>query len=288
MAGTSRYILKSTTDLSTVSGPPVVGDWLICGEGNQTITTNLTQFNALTGGAGADGFEKILIKRGFTGTLGGGGASFEADVSYNTTSVFTYDAGGGSLYYKAANTANTCDRFKQTGFGKFYFTGGTITNFEQFRGYSNINSSGIVTNADIMGGVVDADYKSNFFDTVIVKNATLNSQRGFTTSVTLLVGSTLNVFRVDTNATMPTAGTINVHGGKLNWRGGDITTLNAYSPIDMSNVATPITVSTLKITADALAASNLNEARTSGQVGVTYSSIKVVGGYEDKLGTSLP
>lgn len=291
MAGEFAYVGKSVTDLSTVTqadaGAVATGDWVIFGEGNQSIQTNLNTWAALSGGAGADGLERVQVKRPFTGNIGGTGGSLQVDVSYNTTSVFLYDAGGGNLYYSPGTTASLCDRFKNTGFGKLYLTGGTITNYEGFRGYANISSSAIVTNGYVSGGTFDADYNATGLTVGIFSNCTANIQRPVTT-MTVLAGAIVNVFRVDSSATKPTATTINLYGGTLNWRGGAITTLNAWSPVDFSNLTSAVTVGTLNITANALAKSNLNQARASGQPGATFTTVVVYGAYEDNTGTVLP
>lgn len=293
MAGETCYVNKGVTDLSLVTqadgGTVAVGDFLVFGEGNQTVSSSLTQFQGLTGGAGADGFDQVWVKRAFTGNIGSEGGSVKFDIAYGTDSFFVYDAGGGSLYYEPANTANTCDRFKNCGQGRSFFTGGTVTNYEGNTGaYGRFNASAICTNARVFGGTLDALYNATGFTLLEVYGATANIQRPITT-LECGGGTTLNIYREDSVSTKPAATTVNVRGGGLKWRGGNITTLNLRGgPIDLSGVTADITIGTVTGPPQWIKASQWNiksvdsSNTAGGKVTVTNRPI-VYGGQVDSL-----
>lgn len=285
MASEYAYVGKSVTDLSTVTqadgGSVAAGDFVVFGEGNQqAITSGLTTWNALSAGGGNDGLARIDIKRPFTGNIGGNGGSLEADVAYGSDAQVVYDAGGGSFFYKPVGTANTCDRFRNIGFGRATITGGTTTNYEGNGGaYGMFNGSAVCTNAWVFGGTLDALNNGTAFTLLHVEDATANIQRDMTT-LSGAGNAVVTVSRDDSSSTKPVATTINWYGGTLYWRGGAITTLNLFGGmIDLSQVQSAITITNVNASKQAAARSKWNLASTK----VTVTNTKVYGGLADSL-----
>lgn len=286
MAGEYAYVGKSVTDLSTVlqadGGSVAAGDNVVFGEGNQqAITSGLTTWNALSAGAGNDGLARIDIKRPFTGNIGGTGGSLEADVAYGADAQVIYDAGGGSFFYKPVGTANTCDRFRNIGFGRFTGTGGTFTAYEGNGGsYGMFNGSALCVTARVFGGTIEALYfSSNGFTTLHVQDATANIQRDMTT-LNMAGNAVVTVSRDDSSSVKPVATTINIFGGTLYWRGGAITTINLLGGmIDLSQVQSAITITNVNASKQAAARSKWNLASTK----VTVTNTIIYGGLADSL-----
>lgn len=286
MASEYAYVGKSVTDLATVTqvdgGSVAAGDFVVFGEGNQqAIASGLTSWNALSAGGGSDGLARIDIKRPFTGNIGGASGSLEADVAYGADAQVVYDAGGGTFFYKPVGTANTCDRFRNIGNGRAYFTGNTITDYEGNGGaYGYVNGSTLMVNARVFGGTLEAVYyASNGFTILHVEDATANIQRDITT-LSGAGNATVTVSRDDSSTTKPVATTINWYGGMLYWRGGNITTLNLFGGmVDFSQVQSAITITNVNAAKQAAARSKWNIAATK----VTVTNTKIWGGLADSL-----
>ena len=267
------YVGSSATDPTAVSGWAGLtdGDRVIFAEGSQTITAHASMSNLDTAGKNLN---KLQFASTWTGTIGSDSEPFIANCSNGSSPMIVYDAGGGAFYYKP-RSGGTASLIKAIRSGTLNLVdhSGTITQLEQTGSVTtNIADGAPVTNLYMDGGQLNAEYNATAFTVATIMGGTANIQRGFTT---LSIGSSANVkvYSATTSGTVPTATTVYVYGGKLDWRGGNITTLYAFSPVDFSNVRNAATVTNLYVTPLALAQSKWYSPYAT----MTYTNVTIYG-----------
>ena len=272
-------ITKGTADISAQTAGIADGDTLAFFDGNQTVNAGIGAASPVQALAG--GLNKLLIGPGFTGNIGGASGSLLCDIDNGTTPYGMYRAGGGTMYLAAGGASSAITRFKQIGFGSLFLTGGTFTNLEVGNGATSVNASTVVTNYWQHGGTMAMLNNATAVTAAIISGGQAAIQRALTT-LTVSDG-TVMVWREDASLTPPAATTVNVYGGVLTWKGGNITTLNAFGDgrVDFSQIPAAITVGTLNIDAKTRAVSKLQSPNFT----VTYTTQNIRADESDSLGS---
>jgi len=248
----TQYISKSTTDLT---GALTTDNVVVFSEGSQQVTGGMDQSGL------ANGLAQLLLESRFTGTIGGGAAGpliVDVDVS---PGIVRNNAGGGALYIKPGGGNTLITTLEQVGAGATYVqSGGTVTTAGCARGMLSITTDVICTNLAVIGGTCIQAYKATVNTLLICKGGTLRTGRGITTGH-FADKCDVEFSREDTSATLPVATTINLFGGRVKWRGGNITTLNYFGGfLDITEAPADLTITNLNGTSDQLAASGLTMA----------------------------
>jgi hypothetical protein len=185
--------------------------------GRQTIDTALDQSGL------SSGINNFRVGWDFEGNIGTPTAPLEVDCDNATNPMISYAGAAGAFYIQASGNNNVITSFQHAGLGRSFLQGGTFTSVGVGRGELIANSSTAVTNLRVGGGLVDIDeHASSTFTLCAVAGGLCTVKRGGTT---FEVGANGRLRQIDPDAT---ATTVNVWGGVLDWRGGDITTLNWF------------------------------------------------------------
>lgn len=186
----------------------------------------------------------IIVRKGFSGTIGGAGGGLDLDVS-NTSTVsdpaVVWASDRGTLYIGAAG--ETIDKLCALGAGRVVITGGTVTELIADRGsnVSAVNGVALGTVYNKGGAVIDEGGSSG--TTIVASGGRTVSKRSWTTitndgaNTELTNGAytitTLNTYGSGTHK-HDSSGTITTYNGvKGKIVGGDydftITTYNKYT-----------------------------------------------------------
>lgn len=279
MAGALITITKGTTDITAQTAGLVNGDFLAFSEGNQSVTAGFGAGSTIQALAG--GLDLFIVSPAFTGNLGGTSGAFKFDADYSASSRVVYNAGGGTFFVEAAGGSAVITRCQQIGRGSLYTTGGTFTTLEVASGSTSVNASTIVTNYFQHGGTASILNNATAITAATIGGGKADIQRSITT-LTVAGDASVNVFREDSSLAAPTATTVNVYGGTLLWRGGNITTANVFGlgKIDFSMAQAALTVGTLNIDERARQASTLQSPFAT----VTITTANIRGGTSTTLG----
>lgn len=202
---------------NAITGISADGDTLIFQAGTTNVDTGLD--------LSAYSLAAIHVLRAFSANIGSSGTSLKTDVDNAATSTFTYNAGGGAVWYtpngSATGGTNICQVLRCIGFGTMTVNGtGTVTRLESGQGQTIIGGNIAATNVHVAGGNVTIQGTSGTAPTTIeVTGGVLKTARGCTT-ISIYGGN------VEFDATQAIT-TLNVTGGRLKIiRSGTITTLN--------------------------------------------------------------
>lgn len=238
------YLPKGTTDLGTLAS--LNNETLIVAEGSQTVTAGLDQ-SAL-----AADVENIFIgERAAVSFRGTSGAFLKCSIG----TLFLIKSAGGRIYYTpvGTGTTTTCARLKNIGAAQVFLAGGgTVVNLEiGGAGFVDIADDTNVTNIYMSGGSCNQLYKSTAnTDWIIGDGASFTTGRGWSGTARIGGGASVVVAREDTSATLPTGATLEMAGGTLSWRGGNITTINACgdAALDFGDAPNALTITNLTVT----------------------------------------
>lgn len=240
---TVRYVPKSTTDLSTITINDT--DSLVFGEGTQTVAGY--NLSALT-----EGLSGITVLQTFAGNIGSPATGpLRADLDSGDGKI-VYAAGGGSFYYQPDGDNDLCNEIECLGSGSLYLVnGGTVTLLEVFRGYASISADVVVTTIRQSGGTVDQKYSGTANTDWWIEGGVFNTGRGFSGTAWVQGRASVTVKREDTSGTLPTGATLNIGAdAHVKWMGGNITTVNGFGPIDLSEAPNALTITTLNMSAE--------------------------------------
>jgi len=263
------YVPKGTTDLSGLSISD--GDSLVFGEGSQTVAgIDLSGLN--------EGLSGISVLPSFTGSIGSPSTGpLRADLDSGAGKI-VYNAGGGSFFYQPDGDDDLCNEIECLGAGTLYLLGGgTVTLLEIARGAVHISADVVVATIRQTGGTVTQLYKSTANTNLWIEGGEFVTGRGFSGTANVWGGRVV-VRREDTGATLPTGATLNIApDGSVKWMGGNITTVNAAGPIDLSDAPNAMTITNLNISAKARERSRL----TSKYAAVTITNLNEYVGVAD-------
>jgi hypothetical protein len=255
------------TDLSIPLAGVANGDIVIFVSGSQTVNAglNISSVN----------LNKLYVQGGFSGAIGSGSSAFQIGVSHGTSPELVFESSG-SLFWGGGTL--TATRVKHRGTGTLTCSGGTVTRLEQASGTTSIGSSCVLTTAILSGGSCTVAHNATGHTDLFVGAGTFNTQRSISGTVRVGTGASLTVQRDNATApgTFPTAATIEMGGGTLYWRGGNITTLRAWgdATIDLSRVPEAMTITNLIITEAVKRRSILRSASAV----ITYTNVTVYAG----------
>lgn len=257
---------RGTSDL----GPLTINDTDILqfmdGESNITAGNDLSTFDD----AGTGGLTGLYFGNAATPIIENAYA-LKVDVD-QSPGIVHVASNSGKLSLHPGGSSGVFTRYRHVGaIQSTIMTGGTVTTFEQSLGSVLVTGGVTVTTAYCIGGMTMFRYKSSGITTLQVSGGTVSLLRSATTIV--LIAGTLTVYPENTGTNVPVATTVSVYGGTLIWRGGDITTLNAFGPnavVDFSGITQDITVST--INADKHAKRNPKCKWNGSRYTVTYTT----------------
>lgn len=241
---------------------------LISADGNTALTANPDQ-SALV--HGLNGFQ---IQPGSSISLGSAGTGYAKFALGSTTpvvgtvnGVFLVAGSGGEVYYTplgvGGSTYTGCARMKNITGYRVYLAGGGVVAEMEMAGSAElwVNNTAITTLWQD-NGMTSAIYFATGFTNLTIGGGSFTSGRSV--SGTLRIGGSAQVTftRIDANTTPPTAGVVEMGSGVLKWRGGNITTINAYgsATLDFSDIPAAMTITTLNCTA-AVAARSIFKGR---------------------------
>lgn len=281
----TRYHRAGSTDWSQAaswhdgtggsSAVPADTDVIIIGEGSAHITSGLAQ--------GAVDAANIDITSGFAGSIGTSGTSLviacNAAVGQGT-GLFRYGASGGRLHLAAGT--NGIDMFVLSGACAAHLTGGVFGVNDTSKPAVTV-ASGECTIGDAVdlsaeaivctGGRLIVEYRADATAPIlhVAGNADVVCRRPMTT---IHIGGGRITLIVEKSLTAAT--TVNLWGGMLDFRGGNITTLNAYGgTYTAGNLARPATITTTNVWATRVLALHGPGSR------VTYTTINKYGPAQD-------
>lgn len=260
---------KGTTDLGTLAS--LNNNDLRIVEGSQTVSAGLDQ-SAL-----AADVESITIgERAAVSFRGTSGAFLKCSIG----TQFLIQSAGGRIYYTpvGAGTTTTCAKLKNIGGAQVFLAGGgTVVDLEiAGQGLVDIADDVNVTNLYMDGGSCNQLYKSTLNTNWVIGAGSLTTGRGWSGTARISAGATVNVSREDTSSTLPTGATLNMGGGALTWRGGDITTINADGDamLDFGDAPYDLTIGTLNTTWSVVKRSRFKSKFAT----VTITTLNVRGG----------
>lgn len=281
----TRYHRAGSTDWSAptswhdgtggASAVPADTDAIIIGEGSANIGSGLSQ--------GAVDAASIDITSGFSGTIGTAGTSLtiacNAAVGLGS-GIFRYGASGGRLYLAAG--ANGIDVFVLAGSCAAYLTGGVFGTNDLAKPAISV-SSGECTIGDAVdlsgeaivcsGGRVTIEHRADATAPMlhVAGHADVVCRRPLST---LHVGGGRVVLYVEKSLTAATM--VNLWGGVLDVRGGNIATLNAYGgTYTAAHLTRPMTITTVNAWATRVQSLHGPGAR------VTYTTVNKYGAAQD-------
>jgi hypothetical protein len=254
MAG-PYYLNDGVTDLTSVSGLSgfADGEVFYIASGSQTVTANLAILDGSSKSA-----NRIELAPAWTGTFN---ATFVFNCDNGTDPCVINRAGGGTFNF-APRTGGAITRFIQNGSGTSAHgsSSGTVTTVEVNAGTYTAGGSALATNLYQSGGTSTWAYSATALTLAHITGGTASVQRTITTLYQ--GGGTVTVYRDTVGSTMPTATTVYLLGGTLNWKGGNITTLyvEGTGVFDSSASPTAFTITNLHTTPAAREASDFTNA----------------------------
>lgn len=248
--------------------------------GNQQVITNLDQSGL------ASGLTQLDIQPG--SSIGVGSASGGALKATIKTILRAKGSGGLIKYTPITTGGSSCARLLNLGGNNFSLVSGStaaVVLLEQSGAGTRIDvdDSTRVTTLTMTAGAIDQQYNSTQNTSWYISGGTLTTGRGW--SGTARIGGTAQVFvgRPDNNiASLPTGATLEMGGGSLTWRGGNLTTINATGGfLDFRYVPAAMTIGTLVCTADVARRSYFKSIGATNLV--TISSLTIYGGEIDTI-----
>jgi hypothetical protein len=225
------------------------GDVLVFSEGDQTVSAGLDKSGL------AEGFAGIEFGSGWRGVISAA-SPLLCDVDNGAGAYVSILSSAALICITPKGDDNLIHRLRLLGSATCQLVGaqGTVTRAEVAAGRLVVSEQVTVTNLDTVGGTVTAYYHASpaaVFTTVNVNGGSVHSGRSFTTAK--VSAGLLNVGREDSSLTLPTGGTLEITGGKVIWRGGNITTLvvRGTGVFDASMATQPFTISSLEVDATA-------------------------------------
>lgn len=273
------------TDLARVlSGTSIAGSLnlgsILAQCGGQSVITNLDQ-SALT-----SGLTQIDIQPGATISLGSAsGGALKATIK----TILRAKGSGGFVKYTPVTTgASSCARLLNLGGNNFSLvSGGTaaVVLLEQSGAGTriDIDDSTRVTTLTMTTGSIDQQYNSTQNTTWFISGGTLTTGRGWSGTAYVGGSAVVNVGRPDNNITsLPTGATLNMGGGSLTWRGGNVTTINAFGGfLDFRYVPAAMTITNLTVSADVVRRSYFKSIGATNLV--TITNLVIYGGDIDTV-----
>lgn len=202
---------------------------LVIGGATTGIISDLDQSGVATG------INSLIVGPSFNGTIGNesvGPLIVDAD---DVTGVWTsaaptpakvvYNATGGSWRLRAGGgSAVISNAFMDAPGATWFWTGGTFTTSNFYRGTANVNSSTTLVTANVDGGSVTIEYKASGLTTLNIYAGTVTCKRPASTIINLYNGT---LILDDDGATATVA--ITQTGGNFIHVAGNVTTHNAYA-----------------------------------------------------------
>lgn len=208
---------------------------LVIASGSQTITTQLDNSGV------TNGIDTLDVLPGFTGRIGGAGfGSLKLRATSGVTNRVVYNAGGGSLYLQAAGSGtNEITTFWMSSLGSCYLTGGTFTNTVLGQGSLSVDSTTVLTTANLDGGSAVIQSNGTAITTLTVSGGSHVLKRG---------GTTINVYgrgRLTIDCSTVAITTLNILSSEAEvvlLSSGTITTCNNWGRLIASKLTRAITI----------------------------------------------
>lgn len=190
------------------------------------ITAGLDQSSLTTG------IESLYFKPGAVGIVGGGSNGpfiVDADASAD---AYVANYGNVTLYIQAGGGSSTINNFSCGSGSINYLQGGTFTEVSHDGGILTANASTIITTYYQSAGTSTIEYNATDATTIEVNGGTMELKR-LPTTLNINAGRVI----LDADDAEDTSGkTINVKGGRLDWRFGAVPTVNLDGgTVDFSN-----------------------------------------------------
>lgn len=187
-----------------------------------------------------EGVESFWITPGCTsGVLGGGSAGpliIDAD---STADAFIRQEGAIDFYLQAGGDNSLVNNLDVAA-GRTYLMGGTFATTYVRGGVLSSNGSSVMTTVYLLGGSGKIEYNATKITTLYVLGGQWTIERAATTMV---VSDKARVIYDPPDGTDHTGTTLNTYGGVLDWRSGNILTVNGYDGvIDLTNARTAVDV----------------------------------------------
>lgn len=249
--------------------------------GNQTVTTGLDQ-SGLAAGIG-----NVDVQGGSSVSfVGSSGAALKATI---TGTLKLNGAGGDFKYTPVTTTAVTCPRIQNLGGNHLYLMAGgstpVVVKLEQGGpgAQTDIDDQTKLTTLAIISGSIDQQYHATLNTSWYCSGGSLTTGRGWSGTARIGGSANVTVGRNDNNITnLPTGATCEMGGGTLTWRGGNLTTLNAFGGMcDFRSVPVAMTITNLTATWDVVQRSYF---KSSGPTNlVTITNLVILGGPIDAV-----
>jgi hypothetical protein len=275
-----QYIIGPGQTDATTNGTGGASESLIHVTGSQTMTVE--DFSAL------EEFVNFTILETASPTYP---ASVPLKIAL--TGAFETYANGGLVYLHADNSGagsatNTIAATQLLGASSLFLAGsGAFTSVHQRSGYLEVGASTTGTNVYRTGGRMKVRHSTAQYTNFYSLGGSCDLERDVTGTI-FVGGGQLRVYRENQSGNTaspdwPTAGTIWVaKGAELLWQsGGNITTLNAFAPIDLSHVTDAFTLTNLNITAEAYENSVLESKNPA--VSITISNTTELVGHSARM-----
>ncbi len=247
--------------------------------GGQVVTNALDQSGLVSG------LTMIDVQPGSSISIqSSAGGALKATVQ----SMIRLKGSGGTLKYTPITTGgHSCDRLLNIGGNNVQLVSGStapVVKLEQNAPGTQIDvdDSTLVTTLVCVNGSIDQQYNATGNTSWYISGGSLTTGRGWS-GTARIGGGQVSVSRTDNNITsLPSGATLEMGGGSLQWRGGNITTINCTGGmLDFRYVPKAMTISTLVVTADVVKRSFFKSIGATNLV--TISSLTILGGDVDSI-----
>jgi len=263
IAGSNTLTAPTDGDIYVVEGP----------NQNQTIDTSV-DLSAL-----AEGLERVEFRDGANVSFNAD-SPLKVDLDYSPSAHMLFAQRGGQVFYWPGGDNALCNRIKHVGTGALHvISGGTVTDWEQASGRGRVAAASICTNCYVSGGAFTMEYNATAWTGGRLAGQCM-IHRAFSGTVKVAgAGSIITVGKRLPSDTIPTGGTLEIAGGRVIWKGGNITNLYLYGDgmFDFSQAVQNVTITNLYADGPAYARSIFR----TGQYKVTVTNAYINGSPND-------